>query len=32
MAPRAIDASKLSTDALRELMGVKDETPEPDDG
>lgn len=32
MVPRAIDASKLSTDALRELMGVKDETPEPDDG
>ncbi|MCV2448472.1 terminase small subunit [Paracoccus sp. DMF] len=32
MAPRAIDASKLSMDALRELMGVIDETPAPDGG
>lgn len=32
LAPRVIDATKLSTEALRELMGAMDATPEPDTG
>lgn len=32
MTPRSIDASKLSTGTLREILGVMDEAPEADPG
>jgi hypothetical protein len=32
LAPKPIDASKLSTGALREIMGAMSATPEPDGG